>query len=347
MKPAAVLLVIALLPANARDQTKPGARDHSADKPRFLSGRVALVDGSPPPHRVTVERDCAGFTQPEGVTDEKWRFRINLERYKRLVIDTPEGFDPLDTKDLKPSDEPCDLRAVLAGFRPEPIRMVGIMRRDDLDVGTVILHRSGLSQPTHILNPQAEEALVFARQSLTHKRFADAKRQLVEVVELDPNHAMGWYELGRVYYSENKFAEAQRCYERAVVADPNFDSAYRLLANLLALEQQWAALAEVADKLIRLSPSDYPEAYFYSAVANYNLGEYDDAEHAARVGLQMDVRHRAPRLHYMLGEFLADDRQFAAAALQMKLYLQYAPAAKDQQEARKLITDWQELADAR
>src|SRR5258708_31580822 len=106
----------------------------------------------------------------------------------------------------------------------------------------------------------------------------EAKRQLQQGVALDPNPAMGWYELGRVYYSEDNRTDARRCYERAIAADPSLDSAYRLLANLLALEEQWTDLADVAGKLIRLSPADYPEAYFYSAVANYNLGEYDDAE---------------------------------------------------------------------
>src|ERR1700690_4219699 len=127
MKPAGVLLVIALVSVAAQqDQAKQDARDHSRDTPRWLSGRVALEDGSAPPHRVTIERDCSGFTQPEAVTDDKWRFRVNLERYKRLV-----SYD----KDAKPSAEPCDLRAVLAGFRPEIIRMFGTMRRDDLDIG--------------------------------------------------------------------------------------------------------------------------------------------------------------------------------------------------------------------
>src|SRR5579859_4244117 len=125
MKPAAILLVIALVPAAAaRARAKPEARGHSADKPRFLSGSVVLADGSLP-HRVTIERDCAGFTQPEALTDEKSRFRVNLEKYKRLVNDGSEE---------KPSDEPCDLRAVLAGFHPEVIRMYGTMRRDELDV---------------------------------------------------------------------------------------------------------------------------------------------------------------------------------------------------------------------
>jgi tetratricopeptide (TPR) repeat protein len=326
-KPA--LLVILLVPV-----ATPQERDHSADKPRFLSGQVALEDGSSPQHSVTIERDCAGFTQPEAVTDEKSRFRVNLERYKRLVSD---GSD----------EPPCDLRAVLTGFRPEIIRMFGTMRRDELDVGTIVLHSSGSTPPTHAHNAEAEETLVFARQSLTHNKMADAKRQLEQVVALDPNHAIGWYELGRVYYSENNRTDARRCYERAIAADPGLDSAYRLLANLLALEEQWTDLADVAGKLIRLSPADFPEAYFYSAVANYNLGEYDAAESAARLGLQVDARHRTPRLHYMLGEILADDRQFGAAANQMKLYLQYAPGAKDQEEARKLISEWQTLAEAR
>jgi tetratricopeptide (TPR) repeat protein len=117
-----------------------------------------------------------------------------------------------------------------------------------------------------------------------------------------------------------------------------------LLAGIQAQDQQWKELAETTDKLIRVNPVDVPAAYFYKTVAHYNLADLDEAEKAARQGIQIDTQHRVPRLHHLLGNILADDRNFAEAIEQMKLYVKYAPDAKDRDEALKLAEQWTSLA---
>src|SRR5512134_821096 len=49
-------------------------------RPVFLTGKVIMEDGTPPPDSVTIERMCNGLARPEGYTDSKGRFSIELGR---------------------------------------------------------------------------------------------------------------------------------------------------------------------------------------------------------------------------------------------------------------------------
>ena len=40
-------------------------------RPIFISGKVMLQDGTPPPDSVVIERVCNGLARPEGYTDSK------------------------------------------------------------------------------------------------------------------------------------------------------------------------------------------------------------------------------------------------------------------------------------
>src|SRR5262249_57564148 len=47
-------------------------------RPIFLSGKVMLDDGTPPPETVVIERICNGNPRPEAYTDSKGRFSFQL-----------------------------------------------------------------------------------------------------------------------------------------------------------------------------------------------------------------------------------------------------------------------------
>ena len=187
---------------------------------------------------------------------------------------------------------------------------------------------------------EAEKTLAKARQALKENKTPEAQRELEHLVELEPGNASAWYELGRIYEQQGRRADAAKSYTSAIAADATLVGPYAMLAGLQAQDQQWKELAETTGRLIRINPVDVPAAYFYKAVANYNLGDLDEAEKAARQGIQIDTQHQVPRLHHMLGSILADGRNFAEAAEQMKLYVQYAPAAKDRDDALKLADEW-------
>ena len=253
----------------------------------------------------------------------------------------------------------CELRAVLAGFYPALIDMAGTTG-SIRDMGTIILRphltpeelkargaaeeRAGPAKaptaPQAKLITEADRTIAKVRQALKENKTSDAQRELEHLVELEPRNASAWYELGTLYEQQGRRADAAKSYTSAIAADATLVGPYAMLAGLQAQDRQWKELAETTEKLIRINPVDVPAAYFYKAAANYNLGDLDEAEKAARQGIQIDTQHQVPRLHHMLGGILADDHHFAEAAEQMQLYVKYAPDAKDRDNALKLAGEW-------
>src|SRR5687767_9674838 len=48
------------------------------NRPVFLSGKVVMDDGTPPPDSVVIERVCGSVVRPEAHTDSKGRFSFQL-----------------------------------------------------------------------------------------------------------------------------------------------------------------------------------------------------------------------------------------------------------------------------
>jgi regulator of sirC expression with transglutaminase-like and TPR domain len=80
--------------------------------------------------------------------------------------------------------------------------------------------------------------------------------------------------------------------------------------------------------MIKLNPY-MPDAYFCSAVANYNLHHADIAEEHAREAAKIDANHRNPKINHLLGVILAEKQDYKGAAENMRLYLQLNPNASD------------------
>src|SRR5262249_6131902 len=56
-------------------------------RPIFLSGKVILDDGTPPPEPVTIERVCNGTPHAEAYTDSKGRFSFQLGQSQGVLQD--------------------------------------------------------------------------------------------------------------------------------------------------------------------------------------------------------------------------------------------------------------------
>src|SRR4029077_9634170 len=102
-------------------------------------------------------------------------------------------------------------------------------------------------------NPSSLQQLVDL--DIASKNYAGGHRRVDEVLQKQPNSAIGYYMRGKLYLSEEKFDLAQTALLKAIELDPNLTSAYDLLvptflhANNLteALNQMNAVLAKRAD----------------------------------------------------------------------------------------------------
>jgi regulator of sirC expression with transglutaminase-like and TPR domain len=124
-----------------------------------------------------------------------------------------------------------------------------------------------------------------------------------------------------------------------VEADPKFITPYLHLASIAVREQKWKEVVETTDRALALDPFDYPVAFFYNSVANYNLQNMEAAEKSAVEARKLDSQHRIPKIEHLLGAILAQRQDYAGAAEHMKSYLKFAPQASDADAVRKQLAE--------
>lgn len=349
-------------PTDPRQQQPQQRFPDQMQRPIFLSGKVVLDDGTPPPEPVTIERVCNGNVRPEAYTDSKGRFSFQLGQNTGMLSDasvsnSSDGFgnDPfgnqqrnspfggaaggnrgVSERDLMG----CELRASLPGFRSEIVNLSGRRFMDNPDVGTIILRRlanvEGLtfSATTAMAPKDAKKAYEKSRDLLKKKKIADAQKELEKAVQIYPKFANAWSDLGMVHEAQDHPAEAMNAYKQAVEADSKLVKPYVAMALLNAKENKWQECADLSGKALRLNPYDFPVAYFYNAVANYNLKNFDEAEKSAREAVKGDAAKKIPKIHHILGILLAQKNDIAGAMPHMKSYLGTLP--EDGPEAQQV-----------
>lgn len=333
-------------------------------RPVFLSGKVMLEDGTPPPDPVVIERVCNGVARPEAYTDSKGRFSFQLGQNSAMFADASVSDGGFGMPGRSPrggmggmgrgaSEQQlmgCEIRASLAGFRSEPVHLAGRRALDNPDLGTIVLRRlanvegSTISITSLQAPKDAKKAYEKGRQALKKKKVEDAEKELRKAVTLYPKYAAAWYELGMAQEAKKLPEEARKAYAESLAADSKFVKPYLQLALLAANEGKWQDVADTTDRLIRLDPYDFPQAYLFNSVANYNLGKLDVAEKSALEAQKLDTQHRFPKVNHLLGVIMADRRDYPAAARHMRDYLKFAPGAQDADRVRTQLTELEKLA---
>jgi hypothetical protein len=343
-------------------------------RPIYLSGKVLMDDGTPPPEQVVVERVCNGVVRPEGYTDSKGRFSFALGQNTAMMADASvSGMDAgtsslgtgrgggmsgmggmgglggsqrgVSERDLGG----CEIRASLAGFRSDSVNLSGRRTMDNPELGVIILHRLAkvdgftFSGTTAYAPKDARKAFDKGREAAKKQKWPDAEKEFQKAVDLYPKYAVAWYQLGLIQQMQKKMDDARKAYGESLNADSKFVSPYAQLAKLAAVEQNWPQTIEYSEKLIKLNPYYSPEVYFYSAVANLNLKHLDVAEEHAREAVKLDPQHKMPKSMEVLAIVLAQKQDFKGAAENMRAYLKAAPDAPDAEKAKEQLEQMEQL----
>ena len=348
-------------------------------RPMYVSGRVMTDDGTPPPASVTIVRVCNGTTRAMGYTSAKGDFSFDMNHADGTFQDasTPGlmslNGDPTSTK--ASLDDPlssmrgsgnagsgsmggsnslmgCELRAQLTGYRSSAIQLANRRSMDDPDVGVIILHRMSKDEGTTVsmtsmMAPKdAKKAFEKGMESLKKKKVEEANKEFEKAVASYPKYADAWFRLGLIQMDQKDQVKARSSFNQAIAADPKLVTPYVELAILDAREGKWKEVSESTGKAIRLDPVDFPIAFYFDALSNYNLQNFEAAEKSARQLQKLDTQHRYPLADRILASVLADRKDYSGAAQQMRNYLKFAGTNKDADEVRgqlqqleKLITE--------
>lgn len=215
---------------------------------------------------------------------------------------------------------------------------------------TIVLKHLGLHEGSTVsaaaLNvPEAARKMFGKGESaFNDQKWAAAEKNFQKAVEIDPDYAQAWSHLGEVLQKESKPTEARSAWEKAVAADPKYIRPYVQLTVLDLAEKRAEDAAAISGKAVAMNPLEFPELYFYNAVANYNLKHLDVAETSARRATQLDTAHEVPRAELLLGTVLLakGDR---SGVQHLKKYLDLVPKAQDAEQIKKLIAQLESPGD--
>ena len=126
-------------------------------------------------------------------------------------------------------------------------------------------------------------------------------------------------------------------------ADPKFVLPYLSLSLLEMQAKRWQKLADVTETTVKLDPFDYPQAYFFNSVANFNLRNLEAAEKSALQAERLDTRHQFPKVNHLLGLIMADRKDWGGAAQRFKEYLKWAPKATDADAVRAQLAQVEKI----
>ena len=312
-----------------------------------ISGKVVFEDGSPSPEPIAIEKLCGGSSRLEGYTDAKGNFQIQLGQQPEAMQDASESSDHFESR-LSPLAGVntrelvgCDLRASYPGFQSTTVSLGFQPGIGDWRVGTLVLKRLGdapgstISLTTLKAPKNAREAYEKARQLLAKKKISDAEVRLAKAVAIDPQFASAWYMLGAIHQQQKRFDEASANYSQALSADPSFVNPYLGLAQISLIMGKWKEAAQFTEQLMKLNPFAYPVAYWYDALANYNLKNVEAAEKSARKFESLDTLHREPAACLLMSRILSSRGDYAGAAGEDRAYLQVSPNAPDANAVRE------------
>jgi tetratricopeptide (TPR) repeat protein len=243
----------------------------------------------------------------------------------------------------------CDLRARLAGYRSQSVSLANHRAMDPPDVGTILLHRMGGNEGTTVsmaslaAPKDARKAYERGLDALKKRKPADARKDFEKAAELYPKYALALCELGKMQSGEGNMVDARKLFDAAVNADPKYVVPYLEIAVLDLKAQSWQELTDVTDKAIKLDPFDYPQAFYYNAVANYYLKNFEAAEKSARQVEKLDTRHQLTKNSHLLGVLLAQRRDFNGAVVQFKNYLKLEPNATDAETVRSQLSQLEKM----
>jgi tetratricopeptide (TPR) repeat protein len=350
-------------PTTTRPST-PQQRQPDERRPVFLSGRVVLDDGTPPPERVSIERVCNGRVRRETYSDSHGQFSMQLGAEMQVFQDATVGSaDSMRVQGIgDPMSSPtslttgmvntgvsarelmgCELRASLPGFRSDSISLAGRQLFDNPDVGTIVLHRIGKVEGTRVsmttLQAPKDAKKAYERGTilLKKKKAAEAAEEFAKAVAIYPKFADALLQLGEIYNDQGRSDEAATLFQQAIDADPQLIPPYFQLALIAGRKQDWKRMAEWSDRALALNAYEYPAAYYFNAVANYNLQKLDVAEKNARAARRLDSQYHIPKIDLLLANVLLQRNDYAGAAAQLRSFLKYVPSGDEASMARQLL----------
>lgn len=233
------------------------------------------------------------------------------------------------------TEDECAVTIRLKGYRTMEATLrnqsVVVMKRVGDNEGSVV-SVTALKAPE-----QAQKAYGKGVAAMTDQKWAAAQKNFEKAVEIYPDYASAWSDLGAVMLQQSDAAKARADWERAIQADPKYIKAYVQLTRLDLEEKRAEDAANLAERSMAMNPVEFP-SISYDAAANYNLKRFAAAEKSVRRAIDLDTNHEIPRAEVLLASSLAAQGDRHGALEHFRKYLELFPKAPDAADVNRSIS---------
>jgi tetratricopeptide (TPR) repeat protein len=130
----------------------------------------------------------------------------------------------------------------------------------------------------------------------------EAEKHLRKATEIYPNYAAGWVMLGQILETRQQSAGAREACSRASGSDSNCLPAYLCSAEIAGRELRWHKVLNLTSRALDLDPSNDAYAYFFRAIAYFDLNQLPEAEERALKAEEIDKEHDQSLLQFLVAQ---------------------------------------------
>lgn len=336
----------------------------------FLQGTVKTTDGSPVPNDVMVERVCGAQVRQQVHASPNGQFSMQLGSHNDATLDATGEAARSETSSKnaglgipRQALLNCELRASASGFTSSIVNLVDLSGSlSSVDIGSIVMHRgtkvagSTISASAYKAPPRAISAYEKGLEAQRKGKFATARMQYQKAVEIYPSYANAWFQLGTVLQQEQQKDAARRAFTKAAESDSRFLPPFLSLAAMAFEAENWIEVLSFTNHVLDNDPlhhmpgyvldldsSNYAQASYYNAVANFKVNKLEDAEKSGLKTAHTDLLTQFPQVHLLLSEIYARKNDYDSAIIEVRTFLELAPHGKNAEQVRERLAQLEKL----
>jgi Flp pilus assembly protein TadD len=305
----------------------------------FIRGQVELPDGSPAPSDTSVQMRCVGQSDFTDEVDSSGNFSFYFTAISPEAMTGPRRYGIKFGVYVN-----CQLQAMANGHYSDLKVLSGNDSMGNFLAGTIVLKPKGDregSTTVSVTNLQApkpaRKAYSAGLQYMQDRKWKQARKQLEKAVAEYPDYTAAWHELGRVCEELKQDEEAVGAYEKAISLDSHYLPPTVRLAAMDYKLGRWKSVLERTGRVIHLNPVDFPDAYFYNAVANFQFQDWPRTELASREAIRLGTHQNHPQVVHILGMSLAQQGRLEEALTELERFLEIWPEASERPMVERQI----------
>jgi tetratricopeptide (TPR) repeat protein len=236
----------------------------------------------------------------------------------------------------------CELQAQVSAYTSVRVSLIDRRGQETYDVGTIAIHRMSGDEGRTVsalalrapkdAKKNFDKGTELARANKTE----DAAAAFRKAVASYPQYADAWVGLGQTEVTLGSRDAARTDFRKAMDLDDKLVGPWQELGYMASDQKNWEEAARYLDHAVRLDPMDSPKAWYFSAMANFNLGRYEVAERSVRAELKLEPKN--PHGEYLLGLVLIARKDFRGGADALRNYIGLWPNGDDVESARQQLS---------